>query len=642
MFPLTLSLSKGEPVAPTTVRASTGSARAVSQFLKTVLIAGLALLGSLTSVRAEYTDPSTPEVSTPTATFISSPTAAAPSLIVVHPVEGTAFPWLKSSFVYGWAEPGGTLTVDGKPVDLFTGGGWLTMVDYVPGPNTIHFVYEKNGSSVTVVRSVTVGGGGGPLTGMEGIYPEKDLGVVPGETVAVSFHGPPGGRAWFRVRGAGGKFPMSEVNGVYRGFFVPPPKLLLKDALIDFRFKNQSGRASKKKAPGHLTVLDPQDPWVVEVSTDLAVLTAGPGFSVKDLAGYVMFPPPGVRLRVTGFEGDELRVRLTKDRELWIARNEVRRLPPGTLPPQAVTAGVSVLPDGRDGLVKVTMSQKAPFEVTVSEDLRRLDVFFYGAYSNTDWVHLHEDVPWIRQVRWSQDSTEVFHLSVDTDENSWWGYDARYEGNNFVLQLRRPPPMMNPKFPLQGLTIVVDAGHSPDTGAVGITGTLERDLNLSIAKRLKEKLEADKATVVMMRKGEEPVALYDRPRLAWAAKADLLVSIHNNALGEGENPLEKHGYGVYYFHPMSLPLAREIHEAYGDVFGKGRNALKVVEKDDGLHWGNLALPRTSQMPAVLTESAYMIYPPEEWWLRQPEFQGDCAEAIREGVKRYVRTVRPAK
>jgi N-acetylmuramoyl-L-alanine amidase len=288
------------------------------------------------------------------------------------------------------------------------------------------------------------------------------------------------------------------------------------------------------------------------------------------------------------------------------------------------------------------MSQKAPFDVTVSEDSRVVDVRFYGVFSNTDWIHLHKDVPWIRMVRWFQDATDVYRLSIETDVPSWWGYDAGYDGGAFVLSLRRPPAMGNVKFPLEGLTVAVDAGHSSDTGAVGITGVAEREVNRDIAARLKKKLEADRARVVMIRSGDDDVPLYDRPKKAWAARADVLISVHNNALPDGENPFEKNGFGVYYYHPMALSLARDIHEAYQGMFGFGKNALKMTMRDDGLHWGNLALPRTPQMPSVLTESAYMIYPPEEWALQQPPFQEDCAEAMRQGLKTYVRRMRPTR
>jgi N-acetylmuramoyl-L-alanine amidase len=65
-------------------------------------------------------------------------------------------------------------------------------------------------------------------------------------------------------------------------------------------------------------------------------------------------------------------------------------------------------------------------------------------------------------------------------------------------------------------------------------------------------------------------------------------------------------------------------------------------RDDGLHYGNLALARTPQMPAVLVESAYIMYPPEEALLKTEAFQCDCAEAMVRGLKRYVRRMRRAQ
>lgn len=564
-------------------------------------------------------------------------------LRVVHPREGMSLPSLRSSFSYGWADPSGTLSINGNPVRIHPGGGWLAMVSYAPGLNTLRYSYENANGTLAVDRVVSVGGGGGgPMTGLESVKPDQDLGVLPGETVTVSFRGPSGGRASFHVPGVRGKFKMSEVSGTgtYRGFFTAPSGTVARDARIKIAFESKNGKDLSRNAPGRLTILDPESPWLVEVSTDVSTLRAGPGFTVKDTAGYVMFPPMGVRLRATGFRGDELRVRVTRDRDLWIARNEVQDLPKGTSIPQAVTYGVTVLPGaGSHGLVRMAITQKVPFEITSSADQHRVDVRFFGAYSNTDWIHLSKDVPWIRQARWVQETSEVFLLSVETDK-VWWGFDARYEGSNFVLELRRPPRLANPKYPLEGLTIAVDAGHSADNGAVGITGTFEKDLNLAIAECLKSKLEKDKAQVVMIREGTSHVPLYDRPKLAWAAKADILVSVHNNALPEGEDPFEKNGFGVYYYHPHSLAFAQDVHRAYQDRFLTGRNALGARMKDDGLHWGNLALPRTTQMPAILTESAYMIYPEEEWWLRQPSFQCDCAEAMRVGLKRYTQKARP--
>jgi N-acetylmuramoyl-L-alanine amidase len=429
------------------------------------------------------------------------------------------------------------------------------------------------------------------------------------------------------------------VDGVYRGFFVPRAGQPLSGATVKIFFQPLKGRSVSREAAGRVTALLPENPWVVEVSTDLAILTAGPGFSAKDRAGYLMYPPPGVRLLVTGVLGNELRVRASQAMSAWIFRDEVKDLPPGTLPPRAVVGSVSILPTANGALVKVPVSQKAPFQISSSDDGRHVDVRFHGAYANIDWVHLSSGAPWVREARWTQESTDVLRLSVETEKDSWWGLDGRYESGAFVLELRRPPALRNARFPLEGLLVAVDAGHEPDTGAVGITGSFEKDVNLAIAERLKRRLEAEKAKVFMVREGAAPTALYDRPKIAWAARADILISVHNNALPEGDNPFEKNGFGVYYNTPQSQLLAREIFRAYAERFEGGRNALHARLKNDGLHWGNLALPRTPQMPSVLTESAYMMYPPEEWWLRQPAFQEDCAEAMSEGLKRYVRKMR---
>jgi N-acetylmuramoyl-L-alanine amidase len=606
------------------------------------------LLSSL-PVHPENVDTTFPEAvaevpasTAPAAEPVTAPPPSAPSLLrVVHPPEGAALGAVKRSFVYGWAEPGGLLTLNGVPVTVHPGGGWLAMTDYVPGANVLHFVYEKNGASVSLDRTLTVGGASGAPGPMEGLRPDQSVSVRPGERVEVSFRGASGGKAHFEVQGMKGKFPMAEAEGTYRGYFFAPSDL--SKAAVKITFDPPSkGHDISREAPGRVTALPSENPWVVEVSTDLAILTAGPGFSAKDRAGYLMYPPPGVRMEVTGALGEELRVQISDGRPAWIGRDQVKDLPPGTPLPRAVTGAVSVVPVPGGALARMAISRRVPFQVSVEDDGRRVDVRFYGASSNTDWVHLSAVLPWVREVRWFQESADVYRLSVYTTEDSWWGHDARYENGSFVLELRRPPAMVNARFPLEGLTVAVDPGHLPDNGAIGITGSLEKDINLAIARRLASMLQADRARVVMVREGENPVALYDRPKIAWAARADVLVSVHNNALPEGDNPFEKNGYGVYYFNPRSLPFAREIYRAYAERFDTGRNAMRAVMRNDGLHWGNLALPRTPQMPAVLTESAYMIYPPEEWWLRQPAFQNDCAAAMLEGLRNYAKKMRPTR
>jgi N-acetylmuramoyl-L-alanine amidase len=269
-----------------------------------------------------------------------------------------------------------------------------------------------------------------------------------------------------------------------------------------------------------------------------------------------------------------------------------------------------------------------------------IDVSFYGAYSNTDFMY-YISTGVVEQVKWFQDDAETYRVRAFTPSAKWWGYDARYEGKNFVLEVRNPPPAVaGSTLPLAGLTIAVDAGHTPDTGAIGVTGLLERDVNLEIAKELKNKLVALGANVFMTRPGTETVQLIDRPKLAWQARADIFVSVHNNSLNDAEDPFKKNGYEIYYYHPQSFALASEIHAAYGEVVGAA-SPLKYNLHDGGICYGNFVITRTTEMPAVLTESAYMIVPREEALLKTEQFRASCAEAIARGITRYMSRIRPA-
>ena len=103
--------------------------------------------------------------------------------------------------------------------------------------------------------------------------------------------------------------------------------------------------------------------------------------------------------------------------------------------------------------------------------------------------------------------------------------------------------------------VVIDAGHGGfDPGKVGIDGQLEKDINLSIAKKLKAYLEASDVNVVMTRdtdtglyqSGDSHKKVSDMRRrcdIINEARPDLVVSIHQNSYHQEEI---NGGQGVYY------------------------------------------------------------------------------------------------
>lgn len=83
-------------------------------------------------------------------------------------------------------------------------------------------------------------------------------------------------------------------------------------------------------------------------------------------------------------------------------------------------------------------------------------------------------------------------------------------------------------------TVVVDAGHGGiDPGAIGVVGTLEKDLALDAARQLAERLEeTGRYRVVMTRDSDIFVGLRDRLAIARTAEADLLLSIHADSIDD--------------------------------------------------------------------------------------------------------------
>jgi N-acetylmuramoyl-L-alanine amidase len=229
----------------------------------------------------------------------------------------------------------------------------------------------------------------------------------------------------------------------------------------------------------------------------------------------------------------------------------------------------------------------------------------------------------ITDLSWTQTRPGVYEINLRLAE-ALWGYDARYENGRLIVEFRRPPVV---KRDLAGLRIVVDAGHCADPGAVGPTGMLEKDANLRIAWKLKRYLERKGAFVIMTRRGEEHVALYDRPAKAVTENADLFISIHNNSVPDGVNPYIRNGTGTYYYHPSSRDFARAVQRA----------TLAASKLDDyGVTHGNFAVIRPTQYPSILVECAFIILPDQEEMLGTDQFVTRLGRGIARGVQQFVR------
>jgi len=206
-----------------------------------------------------------------------------------------------------------------------------------------------------------------------------------------------------------------------------------------------------------------------------------------------------------------------------------------------------------------------------------------------------------------------------------WGYRARFDGRDLLLEVRRAP-VIDREQPLRGRTVVLDPGHPP-LGAKGPTGLWEPVATLAVALKAKTLLERAGAVVFLTRADSSPIELYPRTHFAELHDADVLVSIHANALPDGVNPFTNSGTSVYYFQPRSTRLARELDRALVTEF-------RV--RDLGIGRGDYALVRPTWMPAALTEGLFIMLPEQEAVLASEDGRWRYARGVASGIEAFLR------
>jgi N-acetylmuramoyl-L-alanine amidase len=336
---------------------------------------------------------------------------------------------------------------------------------------------------------------------------------------------------------------------------------------------------------------------------------------------YHWFFPNGTMALATGRLNGDLRLALSPQAEAWVAAAETTPVPSQPTTP-AVVGSVVVQPDSDRLRVRVPVSRRVPFELTETE--RDIELRLYDAVGNVNWIRYGRADTLLRAIAWGQPASREATLTVSLAQPVW-GYRAVWDRDDLVLEVRRPPAIDRGR-PLRGRLIAIDAGHPP-AGASGPTGLREAEANLAIAQALKPMLEAEGARVLLTRTADVPLDLWPRVAMAEAAGAEVLVSIHNNALPDGLNPFTNGGASVYYNQPRSIPLARAV---------QGALVRRLGVRDLGIGRGDLALVRPTWMPSVLTEGLFMILPEQEAALRSPEGTRRYAEAVRDGLREFLR------
>ena len=256
--------------------------------------------------------------------------------------------------------------------------------------------------------------------------------------------------------------------------------------------------------------------------------------------------------------------------------------------------------------------------------------------------------------------------------------DGKY-GHRYVLDIFMGKNLANKKIDKTpkkikktNFIIAIDAGHGgKDPGAVGRGGTLEKDIVLSISKKLHKLLKKEKnIKPVLIRNRDYFIPLRNRIKKAREYKADLFISIHADAArnrkarGSSVYVLSQHGasseaakwlankensadlIGGVSIEDKDNVLAQVIldlsQSATIETSIKASSILLAkLGKVSKLHSKNIeqagfVVLKSPDIPSILVETAFLSNNKEEKKLRTKKFQNNIAKALRDGIVEIIR------
>src|SRR6266478_4524389 len=219
--------------------------------------------------------------------------------------------------------------------------------------------------------------------------------------------------------------------------------------------------------------------------------------------------------------------------------------------------------------------------------------------------------------------------------------------------------------------IVIDPGHGGhDTGTIGPTGLMEKDLCLDVALRLGKIIQQrlPGAEVVYTRSDDTFIPLEERTRVANESKADLFISIHANS----SHDHAARGIETYYLNLRGSPDAMEVaarenataqesvhdledivkkiarsekidesREFAADIqesLAKRIQKLNKTVKDRGVRKAPFVVLVGADMPSILTEISFLSNPADERLLKNPEHRQRVAEGLYQGMANYLQSL----
>ena len=304
----------------------------------------------------------------------------------------------------------------------------------------------------------------------------------------------------------------------------------------------------------------------------------------------------GTHLIINGSKGSFYRVVLSKNKEAWIAKNDVTLTDEGFYPAEFINMDSERYKNAM--IQTISFSKKLPYTVEDSEK----EIIF-------------------RVYNPELSDESIYNLNIPKPQK--YAYKITLDEGQYTFKVRKLPENIS------DLTIVIDAGHGgSEKGAIGCLGDEEKNINLKIALNVAEILKKHDLNVILTREVDADVSLDDRVKIAKENDADIFVSIHLNSIPDV--PMEVHkkrGTSVFYFNNSSKKLAETILR---------ETTHRANTRDDGVNTASFAVIRPTEYNAVLVEAAYMTNPMDTMLYTNEKWIDKVSKGIAEGIIQYIK------
>ncbi len=547
-----------------------------------------------------------------------------------------------STYILGSSDPENPLTVNGDKVSR-TKDGYFSYYTYLAnGRNNIEI--KANDSSIGYTINKVSGTNSSAPTEMAGfeitdVYPSKETWLSPGDTVNVSCSAPAGSKVTAKIGGITinlkptlySATTAKNYKEVYTGSVTIPTTFAPERGEADIGtliFYAQKNGKSAQKSASLIKQLGKGALIYAEVKNDYSYFKIAPDSSFYE------DPTPasiGMRDYIVGYIDGYYKLRCG----YYVSEDNVNVVKGDALYDNKILSAVveASVKDTTNNLnnhtdIRFSVLENVPVNVTTLKD--KITITFFN--TNTAFIPTVQIAknPLVKECSGKAvGGNVVYEVTLIAAEN-YYGFNTVYEDGMIIFRLNNPQSLAQGDKPLEGKTIIVDAGHGgTDIGAPGPssikTSLHEADLNLSIALALRDKLHSLGATVVMIRDTDVTVDLYARIDILASMIPDMAISVHQNSVAGTVNASKVRGYLGLYSDCAGIMLANAVSDTVCTQLSRYQRPTA---------YQMLAVARNHRYPSTLCEMSFICNVEEFQWTISPGNYERSADALANGILEF--------